>query len=154
MIESSQTRINSGAGGRDRTPTLGFTKLLPSVRQRSSSIECTIFSGLRGGFRSSVFVTGCRRWGHLWGQSNLAFPPLTDTVRWITSLLRAVTFVDTIYWGTERCTSCWHDDATWLQRRYSTRWPHQMHQATRCRSGACSHSLAPRQERKAHGDRG
>jgi hypothetical protein len=76
-----------------------ITNLLPSVRQRSSSIECALFSGLRVRFRSSLFVTRCRCWGHMWGQSNLALPTLTDTVRWIKSLLRAVTFVRTIYWG-------------------------------------------------------
>jgi hypothetical protein len=68
MIEPSQTSLNSGAGGRDRTPNLRFTNLLPSVRQRSSPIECTIFSGQRVEFRSSLFVSGCRRWGQMWGQ--------------------------------------------------------------------------------------
>lgn len=74
-----------------------FTNLLPSVLQRSWSIESTIFSGLRGRFRSSLSVNGCRRWGEKWGQSNLALPSLTDTMRWITSLPRGVTFVRTIY---------------------------------------------------------
>jgi hypothetical protein len=74
-----------------------ITNLLPSVRQRSSSIESTIFSGLRGGFRSSLSVTGCRCWGQMRGQSNLAFPSLTDTMRWIKSLPRGVMLVCTVY---------------------------------------------------------
>jgi hypothetical protein len=45
-----------------------ITNLLPTVRHCSWPIESTIFSGLKGLFRSSLFVNGCRCWAQIWGQ--------------------------------------------------------------------------------------